>query len=144
MDNTTTTTTGSPFEGAPIIHAYTRADAIADGFLVEAEQELSKEAGLVWPVAITRAAWDRCVELPSDPVAAAGQDTTGRLWDVLWMARCAILAMRSSGEDGHSVIPVPVLVRNRGTRPETERLVIHCGPGDDARPVLTIGYPEDF
>jgi len=145
MDNTTTTT-GDPFKGAPIIHSYTRADAIADGFLVPVQVELSKEAGLAYPVAITRAAWERCVELPSDPVAACGQDTTGRLWDVLWMARCAVtltVAMRSE-RDERSMVQVPVLVRNRGTRPTTERLVMHCGPGDCPRPVLTIGYPEDF
>jgi len=40
-----------------IISLDTRADAIADGFLVDVS-DMAKEAGFKWPVAVTRAVWD--------------------------------------------------------------------------------------
>ena len=49
---TTTTPTKGVF--GPPIHTYTRAQALADGVLVDAGP-LAKEAGFRWPVALTQA-----------------------------------------------------------------------------------------
>src|SRR5260370_27446186 len=88
--------------GEPI-HAYTRAQAIADGVLVDLTtatddkgQLLCQQAGFKLPVAITRTAWAKTIEAggiwkPSGDGETlelkGGQSLTGRLWDVLWMLR---------------------------------------------------------
>ena len=69
-----------------LIFSYTRRQAIADGVLVDVST-LAKEAGFRFPVAVTAAVWAECVTVPD---GVAGQDETGRLWDVLNMLRFAI------------------------------------------------------
>ena len=51
------------------------------------------EAGFKYPVALTAAAWVKCVAVPS---AVKYQDEAGRLWDVLTMLR---LAVRGQSDD---------------------------------------------
>ena len=43
-----------------VISIYTRAQALADGILIDAGS-MAREAGFKWPVAITVAAWEDCV-----------------------------------------------------------------------------------
>src|SRR5580700_11464334 len=69
-----------------VIYAYTRAQAVADGFQVEVTKT-AQEAGIKFPVFITRTAFDAYVTVPPN---VTGQDEAGRLWDVLWMLRFAI------------------------------------------------------
>ena len=71
----------------PVIYAYTRAQAIADGVLVDVT-ETAKEAGFKLPVAITEALQNRITPTKAD--TAIGQDYDGRLWDVLWLAAFTI------------------------------------------------------
>jgi hypothetical protein len=71
------------FEQADLIHAYTRADALRDGVLIDVSATAG-EAGIRYPVALTRAAWERCVAVPP---GVARQDEAGRLWDVVWLLR---------------------------------------------------------
>jgi hypothetical protein len=61
-----------------LIHRYRRAQALADGVLVDVSAT-AREAGIRYPVALTRAAWERCVAIPPGVVC---QDEAGRLWDV--------------------------------------------------------------
>jgi hypothetical protein len=75
--------------------SYLRAQAIADGVLVDVS-ETAKEAGFRIPVALTRAVWAEYVEVPDRVV---GQDIAGRLWDVLWMARNAIGRSKGDGPE---------------------------------------------
>src|ERR1039457_985591 len=75
----------SPF--GEIIYSYTRKQAIADGFQVEVSK-IAQEAGIRFPVFITRTAFDAYVTVPPN---VSGQDEAGRLWDVVWMLRFAIL-----------------------------------------------------
>jgi hypothetical protein len=48
-----------PFFGE-VISVYTRAQALADGVLIDAGA-MAREAGFRWPVAITAGAWSDCV-----------------------------------------------------------------------------------
>jgi len=88
-------------------------------------------------VALTRAVWERCVRVPP---GVACQDEAGRLWDVLWMLRCAI-----ARQEGERVVPFAVHVRNdnRESTPPLVRLKALCGPGDEGEPVLTVMLPEE-
>jgi type I site-specific restriction endonuclease len=67
----------------PVIYAYTRAQAIADGVLVDVT-ETAKETGFKLPVVITEALHSRLTPTKADQ--GLGQDYDGRLWDVLWLA----------------------------------------------------------
>src|SRR5262249_12805414 len=47
---------------------------------------VAREAGIRYPVALTRAVWQRCVAVPPGVLC---QDEAGRLWDLAWMLACA-------------------------------------------------------
>lgn len=122
-----------------VIYAYTRKQAIEDGVLVDVS-ETAKEAGFKFPVALTRAAYEDCVAWDeADSKRQTHQDVAGRLWDVLWMASLA--AKRGGQEIRFQLYRVP-----RGGRGHMARLVTlkaHCGPGDNAEPVITIMQPDE-
>jgi hypothetical protein len=137
------------FWGEPI-YAYTRAQAIADGVLVDITsatddhgQLLCYQAGFKVPVAITRTAWAKTIEAGGTwrqegdgevLELKGGQSLTGRLWDLLSMLRVA------SGQVGDTDrVHFQVLVDVNGDgRHELVKLWALCGPGDDAMPVITI------
>ena len=139
----------SDFWGEPI-HAYTRAQAIRDGVLVDLTtamddkgQLLCQQAGFKVPVAIARAAWAATIEAggtwKSDGDGETlelrgGQSLTSRLWDVLAMLR---LAITQASDTDRVHFRVLVDVKDDGHR-EPVKLWALCGPGDDARPVITI------
>lgn len=124
------------FNQHDLIHRYTREQALKDGVLVDATQ-LARELGFRYGVALTKAAWERCVTIPEGVV---GQDEVGRLWDVLHMLAASI----RRGAEGREV-PFFVHVRtsNRGGIPPAVPLVAVCGPGDDGEPVITVMLPGE-
>ncbi len=130
-----------PFFGE-IISTYTRAQAIADGVLVDAGA-MAKEAGYKWPVALTAAAWSDCVAwTDADSDAQVHQDASGRLWDVLFMGAYAIRAHGRSGDRlNFSLYRVPR--DGCSTEPERVTLKLIVGPGDDGEPVITILLPQE-
>jgi hypothetical protein len=123
------------FENADLIHRYSRADALRDGVLVDVT-ETAREAGIRYPVALTLGAWEKCVRVPPGVVC---QDEAGRLWDVLWMLRCA--AARQGGAVFH--FAVHVRNDNRDRTPPLVRLKALCGPGDSGEPVITVMLPDE-
>jgi hypothetical protein len=127
---------GGLWGGAEVVSTCTRAQAIDDGTLVDVSS-VAREAGITYPVALTRAVWSECVDASALP-AALGQDESGRLWDVLWMLRCAIMARR-----GVDRLAYTLLVRRADGRLRRVRLVSVCGPGDDAEPVITVMRPDE-
>jgi hypothetical protein len=77
------------FGDAAIIHIYTRAQAIEDGVLVDvSESSEFKELRFRYPVALTRAVWERYVQVPQ---GVALQDWHGRLWDLFNVASSEML-----------------------------------------------------
>ena len=68
------------------------------------------EAGIKFPVFITRGVFELCDPIP--PGISGRQDEAGRLWDVVWMLRFAILRARAgvdriSVSRSTSAIPTP-------------------------------------
>src|ERR1039457_2432557 len=120
----------SPF--GEIIYSYTRKQAIADGFQVEVSK-IAQEAGIRFPVFITRTAFDAYVTVPPN---VSGQDEAGRLWDVVWMLRFAI----RKAAQGHSRLPFALHVRNDNRTPRLVKLIAMCGPldMDDPQPAITV------
>jgi len=125
----------SPF--GPVIYAYTRAQAVADGVQVDVTKT-AKEAGISFPVFLTRTVYDAYVAVPE---GVQGQDEAGRLWDVCWMLRFAILRSRSHGDR----VPVALYVRNDNHRAKLVKLIAKCGPldMDDAQPAITVMMPDE-
>jgi len=119
-----------------VIHAYSRAQAIEDGFMVDLSQSsAAKECGFTFPIAMTRAVWDKYVEVPPK---VKGQDVNGRLWDIVYMLHYAI---KKTGAT--ELVNFVVYVRNDNSRAKAVRLKAICGPGDDASPVITIMLPGE-
>jgi hypothetical protein len=118
------------FDETDLIHSYSRADALRDGVLIDVSA-VAREAGIRWPVALTSAAWERCVAVPPGVMC---QDEAGRLWDLCWML--ALAARRSEGAEVR--FGVHVRNNNRDGTPSLVRLKALCGPGDDGDPVITV------
>jgi hypothetical protein len=120
----------SPF--GPVIYAYTRAQAVADGVQVDVTKT-AQEAGIKFPLFLTRAVFDKYVAVPPD---VTGQDEAGRLWDAVWMTRFAILRARP----GCDRLPVALYVRNDNHRAKLVKLIAQCGPldMDDPQPAITL------
>src|SRR5262245_21297818 len=76
-------------DGWHVISRYTRAAALADGTLVDVSA-MGREAGIRYPVAMTRAVWNTYVAL-TRAAKRAGCDERGRCWDIVWMLRYGIL-----------------------------------------------------
>ena len=120
-----------------VIYTYTRAHAIADGFQVDVTTT-AQEAGIRFPVFITRAVYDAYVTVPPDVDA---QDEAGRLWDLLTMLRHAI----RQSQPGKTRLPFALYVRNDNRRPRLVKLIATCGAldFDDPTPAITIAMPDD-
>jgi hypothetical protein len=125
-----TNSENSPF--GEVIFSYTRSQAVADGVQVEVTKT-AQEAGIRFPVFLTRAVYDAYVTVPPGVTA---QDEAGRLWDIITMARFAILRSRP----GCDRLPVALYVRNDNRRPRLIRLTAVCGPLDidDPQPAITV------
>lgn len=139
----------NPF--GPVIYSYTRAQALADGVLVDVSNAAT-EAGFKVPVALTSAAWSDFVEWSEDDSRRqTPQNESGRLWDVLWMGYCAIASRLRVPESGRSQERFPALHYQlyrvprggRATVPRKVTLKMLSGPGDDGEHVITIMLPHE-
>jgi hypothetical protein len=118
-----------------VIASYTRAQALADGEQIEVTAT-AREAGITFPVFLTRAVWSEFVEVPE---SVTGQDESGRLWDIIWMLRTA--ARQTSGP----LLRFQLYVRNDNRKPKLVSLKAECGPRDidDPQPAITVMQPEE-
>jgi hypothetical protein len=126
----------------PVIYSYTRKQALADGEQVDVTAT-AQEAGIRFPVFLTRAVWANYVTVPD---GVTGQDERGRLWDIVWMTRFAIIRRPAGGASvPASRLPVALYVRNDNTRSRLIKLVATCGPldHDDDQPAITIMMPDE-
>jgi DNA repair protein RadC len=126
---------------AEVIYVYTRAQALADGVLIDVSQ-MAKEAGFRYPTAIT--ADLQAALTPNRRERSYGQSYEGRSWDVLFMA---CLAARRAIWDSQTAFSVSQAIcpGERGRlRRRSLNLWLVVGPGDEHEPVITIGFPEDF
>ena len=120
-----------------IIYAYTRAQAIADGVQLDISTT-AQEAGIRFPVFITRTAFALYVTVPPD---VTGQDEAGRTWDIVWMLRHAI----RKAPPGQTRLPFALYVRNDNRAPRLIKLIATCGPLDldKPEPAITIHLPDE-
>ena len=122
-----------PQGSSDLIHFYSRAQALADGVLVDVTEWASADrdflGGFKLPVAVTAAVWH---DLNAIPDRLQGvQDVRGRAHDLLFMASLA--AWRNLKAD--SIIFEVLLDLGRSKR---QRYRLTVGPGDHGEPVITI------
>ena len=121
-----------------VIYSYTRAQALADGVLIDVTDH-AKALGFRVPVAVTDHLYNGYVAAVPPGLESEGQSTAGRLHDLLSLA---MIAARSSKGTDRVTFKVDFLMNPR--RKETVEVIAHIGPGDDgASPVLTLMLPED-
>jgi hypothetical protein len=119
-----------------VIYAYTRAQAIADGILVDLSARYPDEVRQLYkfPVAVTATVWGI---IEAGVAAGVGNDYAGVVWDLLFMSQKGISRRISPAEHLFDVIIT-------GAGPDkyfTFRAI--CGPGDGAESVVTIMLPNE-
>jgi hypothetical protein len=124
------------FSKDDLIFAYTRAQAIEDGVLVDVSKT-AWEARIKWPVALTQAVWCQNVKVPE---GVEGQDEAGRLWDILFMLVEALCSSLCGPSD---TIEFQLFVKNDNTAPKLVTLKAVCGPDDDGSPCITVMTQEE-
>jgi hypothetical protein len=138
--------------GWEIVFTYSTREAVADGFLVKVDNKASEEAGIKFPVYLTRAVWDKYVEVPKGMEQL--QNLSGRLWVVLFMfafhARNVssnilqydfISYMPDEGNwEPNEKLETP---ENRFNRLVTLKAVIQAQDFDDPSPAIFIMKPDE-
>jgi hypothetical protein len=120
--------------GEPI-HVYSRAQALADGVLVDVT---SRAEGIFRvPVAFTQSLWEAIEDLGDSPLRE--QDVAVRVREVLGAA--AELGRERASSDR---LAFPLLLPTRTHGLKQYELLAVSGPGDAGEPVVTIGFPSDF
>jgi len=82
--------------GWEIVSTYTRAEAVRDGIQVAVPKEISREAGILHPVFLTRSVYDKYVRVPQ---GMDYQNEDGRLWDILY-----IFAMQARNSNSSVIV----------------------------------------
>jgi hypothetical protein len=111
------------------IYSYSRAQAIADGVLVDLSHVDSICQHWKHPFACTSTVWAIIEEAMQQP----GQDVAGICHDISTMARLAIHGARNTEQ-----VLFKVIIIGR-----THELKLHIGPGDTVAPVLTLMLPYE-
>lgn len=112
-----------------VIFRYTRANAIADGILVDLSQVETVKAHWKFSFACT----DTVFALIEAAIEAEGCDLAGIMHDI---SICAKAEAHRGGRQ--NVIFFKVCIADR-----LHDLKLHIGPGDTAEPVLTLMFPHE-
>ncbi|MCK1999885.1 hypothetical protein MZM54_00625 [[Brevibacterium] frigoritolerans] len=117
-----------------VIHAYTRSQAIEDGVLKDVT-ETAKEAGLIWPTAVTQSVWNYMIDNEEESNENAINIKT---YDVCAMLVWAIKIKKPT--ENEILYPITRIVN------ETQKDVLlkaTLTPGDEGEPTFTISMPEE-
>jgi len=123
---------------ADLISVYTRQQAIADGFLIDASTgelgEVSRQY-YKYPVAMTAAVWaviDKAVRNPN-----SWNDLKGVWHNVLYMSQHYVVRHLDV-----SIVLFEVKIVGAG-RKQIFTFKMMCGSGDNAEPVMTVMLPDE-
>lgn len=119
-----------------VVYSYSRAQAIADGVLIDVT-EAARAVGFEVNTVVTDHLFTGYV-VPCAGLEGEGQSQGGRLHDLLMLAMFA--AQTSKGTD-RVTFKIDFLMNPN--RKETVAVIAHIGPGDNGEPVLTLMLPGD-
>ncbi|MGN5650966.1 DUF6573 family protein [Bacillus sp. Brlt_9] len=117
----------------PAIHTYTRAEAIADGSLIDISNT-AKEAGITIPIAITKRVFDFMVDNESE------KDPKAMDWKTYDI--CSMLVYAAKRLPGNSEMLYPI-VRICNGEESTVNLKATILGGDNGEPVFTVSLPDE-
>ena len=139
----TRTDTAPPSQDWPVVHTYTRAEALADGVLVDVTPT-AKEAGFEVPTAVTASVFNEYIKWTEEDAKQSRtyQDQAGRLWDVLHLAAAKARSLHGRHQN-ELLYELYVVPRPGQDPPRLRTLKLIIGPGDDAEPVATIMLPRE-
>lgn len=137
---------------SPLISVYLRQQAIEDGVLVDCTNdpfdELNRDVGMIFDVALTKAAFERYVEVPEQSMNS--QDVKGRYWDIIWMFARAARRQPSNTALLFEFICLPngsdCWPNEKHRQSPDQRLVqlkAVCSSGDRGEPCLTLMLPSE-
>jgi hypothetical protein len=141
------------FGPTELISLYSRAQAIEDGVLVDCTDdpfdELNRNAGLIFDVAMTHAVFHRYVEVPEQ--FRGSQDINGRYWDIIWMFRSAASRQKLNGNELlFEFLCLPNGSESEGNEKPAAggvhrevQLKVVASPGDRGEPCLTFMLPSE-
>jgi len=135
-----------------LISVYTREQAISDGILVDCTEDpfdkLNRAAGLKFDVALTRAVFERYVEVPEN--STESEDIAGRYWNMILMFSRAARRKATGMELLFDFICVPNgsgCWPNEKPGPSSQQRLLQLkavsGPGDRGEPCLTFMLPTE-
>lgn len=118
-----------------------RTEALERGDLIDATEE-AENVGFKWPVAITLAVWEDCVQWTNeDNKRQVRQSEKRRLWDVIF--HCAFhVRTGNSQSDKMRFLARRIPRDGRTKRVRSVVLEVVAHHGDDNEPVLTIRKPK--
>lgn len=131
------------------IDSYSRREALNDGFQVRIPDDIRDDAGIKFPVYVTRTVWDKYLRVP---VEMRHQDLEGRIWDMLTMFKLKAMSNDSSRMQFKVVFQLPdrdwednekPVGDNRTVREVILISVVGASDIDDARPAITIMKPGE-
>lgn len=140
-------------EGWDVIATYSRKEAIEDGYQVLATPETTKEAGIKFPVFLTRSVYEKYVQVPEGMEGYQQEDA--RLWDILTMFKYFIRVRHAQSEFTFQVsvtiprkaewLPNEKKQRDCGQDQRMVTLYASCGPldFDNTEPAITIMLPGE-
>jgi hypothetical protein len=100
-----------------------------------------KQSGFIRHCANRGLSTEKVLNYVTVPEGVTGQDEAGRLWDVVWLLRFAILR----SPDRCDRLPFALYVRNDQHRAKLVKLIATCGPLDidDPQPAITVMLPDE-
>lgn len=136
----------NPFENAPVIFAYTRAQALADGVLVELKQ--APRYGFRIPLVCTERVWLHLLggSHVGEPSEATQQREGALLFAAKAAARAKVDTERAGVPDARpDRLDFTVTVTTEGENPREVELYMLIHPDDDGsmRPVGTIMFMDE-
>ena len=126
----------------PVIHAYTRQQAIKDGALFNVS-ELAKEYGYGIPVAVTCAVWGYC--MVNDAVLSEKGAARHAQWNTIDILMALTNAVQLAGQSGPTLLFKAALTicKNGARNNQWVNLKAIISGGDDGEPVLTVMFPSE-
>jgi uncharacterized protein DUF6573 len=124
------------FQCGDEIASYTRAEALADGWLIDVSDP-AKEAGLLYSVAVTADVWVECIRIPE---GLECDTEANRVWNIVWLLTCEIILEKREVDE----ITFRMYVRQAPNRlPQRVTLRAVCEPDDNGNPCLTVMLAEE-
>lgn len=128
--------------GDNVIYTYSREKALEDGELIDVTK-MGREAGFLCPVAVTKGVMAMVNDIPEQ---RNYEDTEGRLWDVVWMARVFAAIYKNTSLFTYKLILPHMEYQcgiNKGQIIEEATLKVVVVPGDKGEACINIMLPDE-